>query len=91
MSVEDLLVISTAHLSDATCSYLDNTDHMEWPAVGGPFGDIGFFFHVDETIVHGGETAPDDLTAIFRYAADQGCFRVLLDECGDVVDELPVY
>ncbi|MEH6691079.1 MAG: hypothetical protein V7774_07845 [Pseudorhizobium pelagicum] len=91
MSVEDLLVISTAHLSDATCSYLENTNHMDWPAVGGPFGNIGFIFHVDETIADGGETAPGDLTAIFRYAADRGYFRVLLDNCGDPVNGLRIY
>lgn len=87
----DLLVISTVHLRDETCAYLASTDCMSWPAVGGPYRHLGFFFHVDETVANDTDHFMDDLGAVFHYAADCGYERVLLYDMGKVSDCLPAY
>lgn len=47
-----ILVLSTAHLTDATNAFLASTDCMDWPMLGGPYGDVGWMFHVDEDAAH---------------------------------------
>lgn len=94
MMDRELLVLSTVHLSDATCLHLARTDCMEWPVVGGPFRDLGFLCHADETLAYGECDEPDpfqDLAAVFRYACDRGYYRVLFYDLGDVVEGLPIY
>ncbi len=39
------VVVSTAHLTAQTARHLDNTPAKEWPCVGGPYGDYGWFVY----------------------------------------------
>jgi hypothetical protein len=87
-----LLSLSTAHLSEATVSFLATTDCMGWPALGGPYRDVGWVFHVDQDA--GGlidQPAFQDLYDAFRFAADRGYSIVLFYDIEETIDDLPVY
>jgi hypothetical protein len=87
-----LLSLSTAHLSEATASFLATTDCMGWPALGGPYRDVGWIFHVDEDA--GGlidQPAFQDLYDAFRFAAHRGYGVVLFYDIEETIDDLPVY
>ncbi|WP_426122882.1 hypothetical protein [Pararhizobium sp. PWRC1-1] len=87
-----LLSLSTAHLSEATASFLAVTDCMDWPALGGPYRDVGWVFHVD-TGVAGLTDQPafQDLYDAFRFAAERGYSVILFYDIEDAIDGLPVY
>ncbi len=38
-------VISTAHVSETTAKRLDNTPPKNWPCLGGPYGEYGWFLY----------------------------------------------
>ena len=87
-----LLCLSTAHLSPATRRFLDKHNHKDWPTVGGPFGDVGWIFHVDEdAAVNFGNRRFKDLWRAFEYAANGGYGLVLFDDVENPVDGLPTY
>lgn len=91
MSNPTMLVVSTTHLSNATNAFLSSTDCMDWPILGGPYRDIGWFFHVDEDVYADTERPFLDLYSVIQHAADQGYGNVLFYDLGDVIDRLPVY
>jgi len=86
-----LLSLSTAHLTEATVSFLAVTDCMDWPTLGGPYRDVGWIFHVDEDAGHLTSAAFQDLYAAFRFAANRGYNVVLFYDIETPTDELPVY
>ncbi|MGO4569985.1 hypothetical protein AB4Z52_34380 [Rhizobium sp. 2YAF20] len=69
-----------------------STHHMSWPTVGGPFGDVGWIFHVDEDAAFNfGNRRLKDLWQTFAYAADKGYDLILFDEIERPIADLPVY
>jgi hypothetical protein len=88
----NFLSLSTAHLSEATVSFLAVTDCMDWPALGGPYRDVGWVFHVDGDAGGANDQSPfQDLYAAFRFAAARGYDIVLFYDIEAPIDELPVY
>ncbi|NKL39159.1 hypothetical protein G9X64_29665 [Rhizobium sophorae] len=87
-----LLCLSTSHLSSATKRFLMSHDQKEWLTVGGPFGDMGWLFHVDEDAAFNfGNRRFKDLWRSFAYAADRGYDLILFDDVEEPVRDLPVY
>ena len=87
-----IVVISTAHISEATASRLDTTPVEEWPWAGGRYGPYGWFLYAhDENAGVGDEAIPDDLMAVMKWVFSQGCDYVLFDRDGDTVEGLAVY
>jgi hypothetical protein len=87
-----VMKLSTAHLSEETAVYLRDTDCIDWPTVGGPYRDIGWFFHVDEDA---GEEAVSpilhDLFETFRFAAAEGYEVIRFCNIERPIAELPIY
>lgn len=82
------LVLSTAHLTPATCNILTNTPLDAWPVAGGPTG-YGFYIYAHDEIPDG---APEDLARCLVFARQQArCEYVQFDaDCDHVVD-LPLF
>jgi hypothetical protein len=60
--------------------------------VGGPFGDSGWIFHVDEDAASNfGNRRFKDLWRAFAYAANLGCDLILFDDVEERVQDLPVF
>lgn len=92
MTSSEILIVSTAHLSDATCAFLVSTDCVNWPVLGGPYGDVGWVFHVDEDLAYDLENPMfQDLYAVFRYAIEHDLFMVLFYDIAEPVAGLPVF
>jgi hypothetical protein len=65
---------------------------MNWPALGGPYRDVGWVFHVDEDAASDLENpAFQDLYAVFRYAIDRDLFMVLFYDIAEPAAGLPVF
>jgi hypothetical protein len=65
---------------------------MDWPILGGPYGDVGWMFHVDEDAAHDYESPVfQDLYAVLRYAIKRGLFIVLFYDIADLAPGLPVF
>lgn len=45
---QNVLTISTGHLTARTARLLRDQDAADWPSPGGHFGDMGWFFWVDD-------------------------------------------
>lgn len=95
MSTPDLrrfLVLSTAHVSEATAKRLDGSPVADWPCLGGPYGEYGWFLYAhDENAGVGKDRIPDDLFAVMTYVRKQGYDYLLLDCDGDEVADLPCF
>jgi hypothetical protein len=87
-----VMQLSTAHLSEETAVYLRDTDCMDWPTVGGPYRDTGWFFHVDED-AREEAVSPilQDLFETFRFAAAEGYEVIRFCNIEPQIAELPVY
>lgn len=86
------VVISTAHVSEATAKRLDNTSPKEWPCVGGPYGEYGWFLYAhDENAGVGPDAIPDELFDVMSWARRQGFDYILFDYDADQVAELPAF
>ncbi len=82
-AIEPMLVLSTSHLTDATCNvFLPGYDGPAWPK-----GPYGWFVYVPED---DGEL-PDDLKACLALARQKGAFWVMFDRDEVDIDELPTY
>ncbi|MCC0054497.1 MAG: hypothetical protein H6883_00010 [Rhodobiaceae bacterium] len=92
LDIRSFVVISTAHVSEATPRCLE-TGHVEdRPWAGGPYGTYGWFLYAhDENRGAGADAIPDDLMAVMEWARSQGCHYLLLDRDGDTVDGLDIY
>jgi hypothetical protein len=71
--------------------YLSSTDCLQWPFVGGPFQDKGWFFHVDGDVIPESEKPFTDLYGAMTYAAARGYSHILFYDMGEVCEELPVF
>ncbi|WP_368363542.1 hypothetical protein [Rhizobium mongolense] len=72
--------------------FLASNDHSDWLTVGGPFGDVGWIFHVDEDAESNfGKRRFKDLWQSFAYASERGFDLILFDEVEQPIAELPVY
>ena len=90
--IREFIVISTAHVSEATAKLLDNIPAKDWPCAGGAYADYGWFVYAhDENAGVGKDAIPDDLFNVMTWARKQGCDYVLLDCDGEEVEGLPVH
>lgn len=88
--IRHFVVVSTAHLTARTARYLENTAVGEWPCVGGPYGDYGWFVYAHEENGHAGlDLIPDDLFGVMTWARGEGAAYILFDSDGDTIDGLP--
>lgn len=89
--LQSVMVISTGHLTARTAQFLSDHDAADWPTPGGHYGDLGWFFWVDEgadaIIPH----LPHDLMSAFEYAAAQGASFLIFQDVSPVVPQLPTY
>lgn len=84
------VVVSTAHLTPRTAHYLGNTPVGEWPCLGGPYGDYGWFVYAHEENADAGpDLIPEDLFGVMSWARVEGAAYILFDADGDTVDALP--
>ncbi len=88
--VRTVIVVSTAHLTAQTAHYLDNTPAKEWPCVGGPYGEYGWFVYAQEENGGAGPDAiPDDLFGVMTWGRKQGFDYILFDRDANRVADLP--
>lgn len=86
-----MLTLSSSNLNYETMLYLSITDCIQWPFVGGPFQDKGWFFHVDDDVrAEPGEPFAD-LYEAMNHAAVRGYSHILFYDLGDTCDGLPVF
>lgn len=93
------VVICTSHVTDSERAFLDEARLDEVPMLL-LRGEHGWFIHItrrddedDNRIVPrdlDSERLPG-LSAISKWAAENGYEYVLLDSCADTIDELPTY
>lgn len=91
MTVEHrrLIVVSTAHVSKATADTLNNSPASQWPCLGGPYGDYGWFFFCHE---ENDGTIPAELFDVMVWARkNHRTDNILLDCDADPVEGLPVF
>lgn len=82
------LVLSTAHLTAATCRLLESTPLAQWPVAGGPTG-AGFYIYAHEEF---GDAVPQDLIDCLIHARQAArCEYVHFDCDRETVDDLPSY
>ena len=86
-----LLIVNTCHLSSETTLYLACTDCLQWPMVGGPFQDMGWFFHVDDDVAADPEEPFADLYHAMEHAAAHRYSHILFYDIGEVREGLPIY
>ncbi len=86
------VVISTAHVSEATAKRLNSTPPKHWPCLGGPYGEYGWFLHAhDENAGVGSDAIPDELFDVMIWARRQRFDYILFDCDADQVAELPAF
>jgi hypothetical protein len=86
------VVISTAHVAETTAKRLDNTPAKEWPCLGGPYGEYGWFLYAhDENSGVGKDAIPAELFDVMTWARTQGCDYILFDCDADQIDRLPAF
>jgi len=82
--IEPMLVLSTGHLTEATCKvWLHNAPFAVFAK-----GDYGWFVHVTDDEP---DDLPSDLAACLAAARERACIWVMFDRDADVVSTLPVY
>jgi hypothetical protein len=86
--IHQTLVLSTAHLSAATCQLLSETDLTRWPVAGGPTG-AGFYIYAHDEF---GDDVPQDLADCLIYTRVRaGCDYVHFDRDVDTYADLPIF
>ncbi len=86
------VVISTAHVSETTARRLDDTPSKDWPCLGGPYGEYGWFLYAhDENAGAGPDIIPDELFKVMIWARRLGFDYILFDCDADQVEELPAF
>ncbi|MER8376664.1 hypothetical protein [Mesorhizobium sp. M1409] len=92
LEIHKFVVVSTAHVSEATAKRLDHTPAKDWPCAGGPYAEYGWFVYAhDENSGPGENAIPADLFDVMTWARRQGCEYILFDCDADQVDGLPAY
>ncbi|MDG5973353.1 hypothetical protein JAGODDHD_04123 [Sphingomonas paucimobilis] len=83
-AIEPMLVLSTSHLTDATCNvFLPGYDGPAWPK-----GAYNWFVYAPED--DDGEL-PEDLKVCLALARQKGAFWVMFDRDAVDIEELPTY
>lgn len=85
--IEKILVLSTKHLSEATC----NEWMPECPWSCFEKGDYGWFIYVADPGITEEQGVPLELRSALHAARKLGCAWVMFDRDGDVLDELPEF
>ena len=92
METRTFLILSTGHLSAATANLLTQTDCKDWPCVGGPYSEYGWFVYAhDENNGEGKDRIPDDLFAVMQFANTKGFCNVLFDADASLIEDLPQF
>jgi|GEM_PF-4432212 len=89
--LQSVILISTGHLTARTAQFLRDHDAADWPSPGGHYGDLGWFFWVDEGADAVVPHLPHDLMSAFEYAATQGASFLIFQDVSPVVPQLPTY
>lgn len=74
-----VLELSTAHLSVATMTMLDQRPYQTWPVSGGRI-EAGYFVHAP---LENSDAIPSDLRDIIALAHQYGCSHIRLDRDGE--------
>jgi len=95
-SQRNLMVLSTAHLTEETAKLLTSLQTEDWPCAGGLYGTYGFFVYCHEenpAVDDPRDRIPDDLFAVMQFALAKGFSHILFDQDEPVeeADALPVY
>ena len=89
MSIVNALFISTAHVSDETVRELDEMCVDNWSDGVNKHGifstNFGWFLFVSE------ENSNQEIQTILDYARSKDCWYVVLDNAGDICNDLPVF
>lgn len=102
--IRQFLDLSTAHLSPAALTWLDEAgwlnaqaNHHQDSSGGAAISTLGstyagWFMHVPHPDLDGGDMGgmPDDLKAICKFANDRGCSYALFDAEGPILADLPI-
>lgn len=91
LEVRRVVVVSTAHLTEASARLLETLPVRQWPCAGGPYSDFGWFLYAHEENGVGKELIPDDIFAVMTWARKEGFDYLLVDRDGDEVKGLPVH
>ncbi len=83
-----VLVLCTSHVTKATAELLDNSAAKDWPVIGGPYADYGWFIYVHD---ENDGKIPDDLWAVCQFANKNGFDNILFDCDASQVDGLPTW
>jgi len=76
---ERMLVLSTAHITQATCNeWLAQATIPAWPK-----GEYGWFVYATEEI----GDAPTDMEAVIHYAREANCDWIMLDRDAATIDD----
>jgi hypothetical protein len=90
--IRKFVVVSTAHVSEATAKSLDDHPNTKWPCLGGPYGEYGWFLYAhDENSGPERDAIPDDLFEVMTWARRRGFAYILLDCDADEVGGLPIH
>ncbi len=89
--LQSVLMISTGHLTARTAQFLRDHDAADWPSPGGHFGDMGWFFWVDEGARSSLPHLPYDLMSAFEYAAGVDAAFIVFQDVSPVLPHLPTY
>lgn len=82
--METMLVLSTAHLTEGTCStWLHHASLVAYPK-----GDVGWFVHVPDS-THG--DVPADLAECLEQARALNCDWIMFDRDAAALTILPVH
>lgn len=92
VEIQSILVVSLAHLSQATLDALSGDsgplDQLTWsPQLT---WDYGWFWYVDDNTVDSADF-PAEFAAIFKLARSHGCDWVRFDEAGPQIATLPTF
>jgi hypothetical protein len=96
LEIAQMLVLSTAHIPENIADQLPRDAGDEGPDWSPTFTrDSGWLWHVPPLADNGEadevDGTPAELSAVFRFAREQGCVWVMLDSDGPAIDELPTW
>ena len=94
-TIRNILVISTAHLSESTARHFDKATGSDLSAVGQPIS-YGYFMIAVENFEEMTEIDPElsempELEAISNYALENDCFMIRFDCDAEEIDSLETF
>lgn len=89
--IEQMMILSTAHLSETTARHVDDSLRGDGPIpISGAAREYGFLIFADQDATKNRDV-PGDLRTALLYALKHDCEWVLFDRDEDPVDALPLY